>query len=380
MSKEAKSKDFTQFDLMFFMIVMLLLTVGLIMMFSASHPDALNRYDDSLHYIKRQGPFAVLGVIMMLGISKINYRILEKLAIPIMIVTAAFLVAVLVLPPLSPEFDYKRWFYIPGFKSFTFQPSELAKFMIVVVFSKYIVKFYNVMKTFTFGVLPFMGILGVTCGLVMLEKHLSGTIIIACIGIVLLIVGGTRFKWLALLGSVGAAAVGTYMVFSGKFEHALQRIEFYWDPWKDPNDKGWQIIQALYAIGSGGLMGQGVGHSKQKFLYVSEPQNDCIFAIVCEELGFIGAVVIIALFCLLIWRGFAIAMRAPDRFGCLLAVGLTFQVGLQAALNIMVVTKVIPNTGISLPFFSYGGSSLLMLMMQMGVILSISRQSSLQRR
>jgi cell division protein FtsW len=229
------------------------------------------------------------------------------------------------------------------------------------------------MKTFKFGVL-FLGlVVAVVCVLVVLEPHLSATVLIFLIGAVMMVVGGIKLRYIFF--ALGAAATGVVVLLSGVIKYAQDRITFWLDPWSAPVGEGYQTIQSLLSIGSGGFWGRGLGQSRQKYLWVPEPHNDFIFAIVCEELGFIGAMIIIILFCLLMWRGFVIAMKAPDKFGSLLALGLTFQVGLQMALNVLVVTNTIPNTVISLPFFSYGGTSLLILLFEMGIILSISRSS-----
>ena len=224
-------------------------------------------------------------------------------------------------------------------------------------------------------------LLGLTCGLVMLEPHLSATLLIAAIGVVLIYVGGLNRK--VVIGGIVIAAVGIAVVIvtqsTGFISYGADRIKYWLDPWADATGEGFQTIQSLLAIGSGGVLGRGIGMSRQKYLWVPEPHNDFIFSIVCEELGLIGAVIIILLFALLVWRGFTIAMRAADKFGSMLAIGLTFQVGLQAMLNIWVVTNTIPNTGISLPFFSYGGTSLLILLAEMGIVLSVSRGANIEK-
>jgi cell division protein FtsW len=314
-----------------------------------------------------------LGVFLMLLISTVQYKVLEKLAWPIMAVTLALLVLVLFFEDRN---DAHRWIDL-GF--ITFQPSEIAKFAVVVLFAHLIVAMGDRMKTFRHGILPFGAILAVIAGLMIMQPHLSGTILILLIGAILMIVGGASLKWF-VLAAISAAAGIAGIVMSGAVRYAGSRIEVWRDPFAFPRDEGFQTIQSLYAIGSGGLMGVGIGNSRQKYLYIPEPHNDFIFSVVCEELGFIGATLIIILFALLVWRGFVIAMRCKDRFGSLVGVGLTAQVGLQAILNIMVVTNTIPNTGISLPFFSYGGTSLVMLLCQMGVMLSISRETTLEKR
>ena len=270
-------------------------------------------------------------------------------------------------------FDYKRWIYIG---SFQFQPSEIAKFAIVLLFAHLISINYKQMEKFTFGVLFFGMLLMVICGLVVVETHLSATLLIFAIGICLMIVGGIKLKYVAL-GLLGGVGLGVIAILTGIVDYGSSRIQYWLDPWAAPKGEGYQVIQSLLSIGSGGLFGRGIGQSRQKYLWVPEPHNDFIFAIVAEELGLFGSLIVVLLFCMLVWRGFVIAMRAPDKFGALLAVGLTFQVGVQAALNIMVVTNTIPNTGISLPFFSYGGTALVILLAEMGVVLSVSRRSNL---
>ena len=355
-------------DLTFFFLLIIILLTGLVMLFSASYVFAYTRYGNNYHFIIKQATFAVIGVFMMLVISKIDYHFIRKFAIPFYIIMVIFLVVMLILPPMVPNTVVKRWFSIGPIN---FQPSELAKFAVILLLSHLIAANQKLMKTFRFGVLFLGALVGVVCVLVVLEPHLSATVLIFLIGIVLMTVGGMKLRYLAFGG--GVAAVGAALVMSGVLKYAQDRITFWLDPWSAPVGEGYQTIQSLLSIGSGGLVGRGLGQSRQKYLWVPEPHNDFIFSIICEELGFIGAMIIIIMFCLLMWRGFVIAMKAPDKFGSLLAVGLTFQVGLQMALNVLVVTNTIPNTGISLPFFSYGGTSLIILLAEMGIILSISR-------
>ncbi len=362
------------FDMPFLIILMIILVVGLICQFSAGYAYSYYWNDgDSFYFIKRQLIFALLGVAAMLFISTIDYHILHHFAIPLMLVSLAMLVVVLFLPASD---GIHRWIRLPGLQ---FQPSEIAKFALILLFAHLISLNHKKMKTFLAGYLPFILILGVTCGLVFLEPHLSGTILLLGIGIVMMYVGGTRLLY--LLGTVGLGVGAViYMVFFKGYEQ--DRIRVWLDPMgvfaENPNE-AWQTVQSLYAIGSGGVMGQGLGNSRQKHLFLPEPQNDFIFSVICEELGFVGAVLVIVLFALLLWRGITIGMKSPDKFGSMLAVGLTAQIGLQAFMNMAVVTNTIPNTGISLPFFSYGGTSLVMLLAQMGVVLSVSRNASLGR-
>ncbi len=356
------------FDMPFLIILMIILVIGLISLLSASH--AYSYYwnnGDSYYFIKRQIVFALAGIVIMLFVSTIDYHILHHFAIPLMILSYILLVIVLFLPSST---GVHRWIRLPGVQ---FQPSEIAKFSLIVLFAHLISINHKKMKTFTAGYLPFMIILGLTCGLVFLEPHLSGTLLLLAIGVLMMFIGGTRVLYLALTFLAGGAAM-FYMIFVKGYEQ--DRINVWLDPIKayaENSDQAWQTIQSLYAIGSGGLMGQGLGNSRQKHLFLPEPHNDFIFSVVCEELGFVGAVLVIVLFALLVWRGITIGMKAPDKFGSMLAIGLTLQVGIQAVMNMAVVTNTIPNTGISLPFFSYGGTSLIMLMAQMGVVLSVSR-------
>lgn len=358
-------------DLSFFSVLLIILTIGLVMLFSASYVFAYKYYNNNYYFISKQAVFAVFGVIIMLLVSKIDYHIIRKFAIPFYLIMVGFLVVMLVLPPMVAGTSVKRWFSLGPIN---FQPSELAKFAVILLLAHLISSNQKLMKTFKFGIL-FLGLaVGLVCVLVVLEPHLSATVLIFLIGAVMMVVGGIKLRY--IFGFLGVAAAGVIALLSGVIKYAQDRVTYWLDPWSAPVGEGYQTIQSLLSIGSGGIWGKGLGMSRQKHLWVPEPHNDFIFAIVCEELGFIGAMIIIALFCLLMWRGFVIAMKAPDKYGSMLAMGLTFQVGLQMALNVLVVTNTIPNTGISLPFFSYGGTSLLILLFEMGIILSVSRSSN----
>ncbi len=364
-------------DITFLSIVLIILTVGLVMLFSASFAYSYEYYGNSYKFIIRQAILAAVGIVAMFVMSRIDYHIWRKLSWVIYAVTVFLLIALLVLPPMVKGMSVKRWFAIG---SFSFQPSEIAKFAIVVLFSTLITANQKKMKSAKFVMFLFL-ILGFTCVLVILEPHISATLLIAAIGVVLIYVGGLNRK--VVIAGLIAAALGIALVIftqsTGFINYGSDRIKYWQDPWADPTGQGFQTIQSLLAIGSGGVLGRGLGQSRQKYLWVPEPHNDFIFSIVCEELGLIGAVIIILLFALLVWRGFTIAMRSSDKFGSMLALGLTFQVGLQAMLNIWVVTNTIPNTGISLPFFSYGGTSLLILLAEMGIILSVSRGANIEK-
>ena len=360
-------------DLTFMFLVLILLAIGLIMLFSASYASAYYETGNSFYYISRQLLFAIVGIIGMFVVANIDYHILHRFAFLIYIGTVFLLILVLFVHTRE---DARRWIPL-GFT--TFQPSELAKFAVVLIFAHLISTNYDRMKDPKYGVWPFLALMGIVVLLMLLEPHLSGTILILSIGIIMMFVGGTDLKWFMIGGLLLAAAVVVIVLIPGVIPYAMSRIQHWRDPWIDPQGKGFQTIQSLYAIGSGGLIGVGIGNSRQKHLYLPEPQNDFIFSVVCEELGFIGATLIILVFVLLIWRGYVIAMRCRDRFGSMLAIGLTTQVGVQTILNIAVVSNTIPNTGISLPFFSSGGTALVMLLAEMGVILSVSRQTNLEK-
>lgn len=363
------------FDVTFFAAVLALMTIGLVMLFSASYPYAYQKYNgDSYYFFKRQLIFAVLGVIVMIVVSKINYkwvRIIEK---PLFVVTIFLLVLVLFyhvnLEDRSE--DFKRW--IP-LGPITLQPSDIAKFSLVLTLSAYIAKYRKYMQRLTYGVL-FPGlIIGLFCVLIYLENHLSCTVLMFMIGITLMFCGGTRWQWfvggLCVVGAVAFVIIKNPDVLPS---YQADRIRAWTDKTFQPLGLRWQTNNSLYAIGSGGFFGVGLGNSKQKYLYVSEPQNDFIFSIVCEELGFLGAMVILALFALLFWRGIKIAQRCDDKYAALVVIGIVSQVAIQTLFNVLVVTDTFPNTGIALPFFSYGGTALLMLCFEMGVVLSVSRK------
>lgn len=363
------------FDVTFFAAVLALMTIGLVMLFSASYPYAYQKYNgDSYYFFKRQLIFAVLGVIVMIVVSKINYKWVKIIEKPLFVVTIFLLVLVLFyhvnLDDRSE--DFKRW--IP-LGPITLQPSDIAKFSLVLTLSAYIGKYRKYMQRLTYGVL-FPGlIIGLFCVLIYLENHLSCTVLMFMIGITLMFCGGTRWQWfvggLCVVGAVAFVIIKNPDVLPS---YQADRIRAWTDKTFQPLGLRWQTNNSLYAIGSGGFFGVGLGNSKQKYLYVSEPQNDFIFSIVCEELGFLGAIVILALFALLFWRGIKIAQRCDDKYAALVVIGIVSQVAIQTLFNVLVVTDTFPNTGIALPFFSYGGTALLMLCFEMGVVLSVSRK------
>ena len=359
-------------DLPFLVLVLTLVAFGLVMLCSASSAVALYRRQDAFAYVRPQLLYAAMGLAARWMASRVDYHIYHKLAWPLLALSLVLLTAVLFMPEYN---GCKRWLVLPGLG--TLQPSEIAKFSIVLVFSHIISLNHDRMKSFSTGVVPFALILGVVTVLMLLEPHLSGTLLILSIGAVLMFVGGTGLQWVGLAGGRGAAAIAAAVIALPELvPYATDRLASWRDPFADPLGEGHQTIQSLYAIASGGLAGLGLGNSRQKHLFVPEPQNDFIFSILCEELGFLGACAVILLFSALLWRGITLAAHAPDRFGALLVVGFVVQVALQAVLNIAVVTNTIPNTGISLPFFSSGGTSLMMLLGEMGIVLSVSRGES----
>ena len=358
-------------DLPFLLLILTLVAFGLIMLGSASWAVGLYRRGDAYAYLRPQLLFAAVGLAALWAASRVDYHIYHRLAWPLLGFSLVLLAVVLFMPEYN---GCKRWIVLPGLG--TLQPSEIAKFSVVLVFSHVIALNQSRMDQFRVGVLPFAAILGVVAVLMLLEPHLSGTLLILAIGAVLMFVGGTGLRWFGLAGAGALTALSLALVLLPDLvPYAADRLSSWLDPFADPLGDGHQTIQSLYAIGSGGATGLGLGNSRQKHLYVPEPQNDFIFSILCEELGFVGAALVLLLFFLLLWRGLVIAVRAPDKFGALLAVGFVVQVCLQAVLNIAVVTNTIPNTGISLPFFSSGGTSLMMLLGEMGIVLSVSRQA-----
>ncbi|MBQ9516515.1 MAG: cell division protein FtsW [Eubacterium sp.] len=359
-------------DVPFFAITIALLTIGLVMLFSSSYPYALQNENDSYYFFSRQLIFAILGVVVMLVVSKINYKLIKVVILPLAIVTIGLLGLVLFYH--TNVGDFRRWIQLGPI---TLQPSDIAKFTIIAIMADYVSKNAKKMRKPIHGIVIPMVILAVFCGLIYLEHHLSCTILVFCIGATIMFCGGTDWRIFALgVGLMAAVIVVVVLNPEVLMNYAGDRIKAWLDKSFDPSGLRWQTNNSLYAIGSGGFFGTGLGNSKQKFLYVSEPQNDFIFAIVCEELGFIGAGIIIALFAALFVRGVKIALRTDDKFGALLVIGIVSQVAVQTIFNIMVVTDTIPNTGISLPFFSYGGTAILMLLFEMGIVLSVSRKSN----
>lgn len=355
---------------------MLLLTIGVIMVLSSSFARAY--YDpgditggDPAYYFVRQLVFAVLGCAVMLFLSRLPMGFYKRFSMPILGIAIVLLALVPVIGVTAN--GAKRWI---GVGSLTVQPSEIAKIAVILSFAYIICRNRGRMKSFKYGILPFAVILLVIVGLLVLEPHFSASIIIIAIGGVMIFVGGARLIWFVAAFIVAGGGLAVLLTM---FPYASTRIVTWRDPFSSTSDEGYQIVQSLYSIGSGGLTGLGLGQSRQKYLYLPEEHNDFIFSVVCEELGFIGAVFILALFALLIIRGYYIAIHASDRYSFLVCTGITTLLAMQVILNVAVVTNLVPCTGISLPFFSYGGTALLIQMAEMGILLSASREIPAKR-
>ena len=354
-------------DTPFLFLILLLLGVGLAMLYSASFAQSAydTGYTVTTKYLQKQALCAAIGLAAMYGFSRIPPVVWYRLAWPIYALSIVLLLSVLVI---GEEVNgAKRWINLAGIQ---FQPSELAKFAMILLFARLTRLFGAEAKTFRYGVMGFgMALMGILVPLA-LEKHLSAIMLMGMVAVVMMFVAGTRARW--LLAGAGAAAIFV-LVYISLMGYAGDRVTAWLHPEQDPGDTGYQILQSLYAIGSGGLFGMGYGKSRQKYLYLPFQYNDYIFAIVCEELGLIGAMLIIALFSMAILRGYWIALHAADRFSTVLASGLITLIAVQTILNLCVVTNLLPSTGIALPFFSYGGTALAVNLGEMGILLSISR-------
>ncbi len=366
--RPVKSRVGERVDIPFLIILLLLLAVGLIMLYSASY--AQSQYDTgytvSVRYLQKQAVCAVIGLVAMAALSRIPASFWYKMAWPLYGISIALLLSVLLFG--ESVNGARRWINIAGVQ---FQPSEIAKFTLIVLFARLTKGFGSSAREFRYGVLGFgAALLGILIPLA-LEKHLSAIMLMGMVAVVMMYIAGTHPKW--LLAGAGAAVLFV-VIYVSLMGYAGDRITAWLDPEADPGDTGYQILQSLYAIGSGGVFGLGLGKSRQKYLYLPFQYNDYIFAVICEELGFVGAALIIALFAALILRGFWIALHANDRFSAVLAAGLTALIAVQTALNLGVVTNLLPSTGVALPFFSYGGTALAVNLGEMGILLSISRQ------
>lgn len=369
MAEKGKKNNIPKTDRVMLVLVLILVLLGLIMMFSASYANALYYKNDALYYIKKQAKFAAVGLVMMIIISYIPYTILHRFAGLIYLGALGLLALTLTMPAIN---DAKRWILFGGF---TFQPSEAMKFAIIILFAHLISVRPTRLNDFWKGFMMHMILMGIPAVIMLGQPHISGIIQLLIFGSVVMLIGGAKIHHFLIAGTVGASALGLAIWKLEKFDYARDRIATLINGGGGESE-GWQIYQALLAIGSGGFFGLGLGNSRQKQLYVPEPQNDFILSIICEEIGFMGVFIIIFLFVMFFLRGINIAMKAKDRFGTLLVAGVISQIATQTILNIGVVTASIPNTGISLPFFSQGGTSILLLLCAVGVVLSVARYSN----
>jgi len=357
----------------------MLVAIGIIMVFSSSYSYTLVNLGDGYHYLKRVSIWAVVGTLAMIFFSKVNYWHWSKYANLAFIVSIILLI--LVLTPLGIERNYaRRWLGVG--ESLTFMPSEVAKFAAIIFIPTSISRKKEKMQTFSQGILPYLMIIGLYFGLIFKQPDFSTAFVVVVMIFAMVFVGGIKFSHFLSIAGTGVGAITlllAYILFSGKGGYKAERITTFLDPWKDPTDKGYQVIQSLLAIGTGGIFGRGLGRSVQKHFYLPEPQNDFIFSIIAEELGFIGGITVILLFMILIWRGIKIAMSAPDMLGCLMSTGVITMIAVQVMINIAVATSSMPATGIPLPFISYGGSSLVIFMSAIGIVLNISKHTNLDR-
>lgn len=371
MSKEALKKQIdkgmkTEFDSVIFYTTMLLVFIGIIMVFSASFVQSSFKHHDSYYFLKKNLVYATLGFISMMFTAKIDYRFWKKNAKTIGII--AVILLLLVLTPLGIKANgARRWLGVGGL---TLQPAELAKFATIIITAKLIEKRYDNIKSLTKGVIPLLMIPSLFFALIILQPNMStaGTVIL--VTFVMIFVAGMDMKFvIAMIGS--GAALFVALVIAAPYR--LKRVTSFLDPFQDPLGNGYQVIQGLYALGSGGLFGMGLGKSQQKWFYIPEPQNDFIFAIIGEELGLVGCAVVIMLFVILVYRCIRIALKCSNVFACMVVIGIGAQIGIQAALNIAVATSSMPVTGVALPFISYGGTSLIIFMSAIGIVLNISK-------
>lgn len=355
-------------DFTLLITVFILLGLGIITVLSASSPTALAETGNSYKYLIKQMEAAVIGIFLMFVASKIDYKLWQKNYKIIYFICMILLLAVCALGREAG--GAKRWLDM-GFLSF--QPSEVAKVGIIIFYSAWLTKNKEKLKSFKFGfIYPLAWLLIPIFFILVLQNHFSATLVVCMLAAILMILAGCKIRYFIFVG-MPLAVLGVLAIIVAGQGFRMQRVLTFFDPWQDIKGNGWQIVQSLYAIGSGGLFGVGLGESKQKYLYIPEPHNDFIFAVLAEELGFIGCAIVIILFAILIWRGITIAMKAPDMFGSLLAAGITSMIAIQVLVNIAVVTASMPVTGMALPFFSYGGTALIITLTSIGILLSVSR-------
>ena len=363
MELEKKSPDYCLFA-----VVIILLSIGTCMIFSSSFIMADKWYGDSYYFLKKQIIYAIIALIVLLFSMNIDYHFYKKVSIPLLIISIILLSAVFIPGVGRSAGGAVRWV---KFGILSFQPSEIAKFALILYMSESMTrKGMNDLKTFAKGILPSLIVIGVIFVLILKEPDFSTALIILGISFVMLFIGGTK---IIQLFTLMAAAIPMGALILLREEYRKVRLLAFLDPWKDPLDSGFHVIQSLVALGSGGITGVGLAESRQKYFYLPDQHTDFIFSIIGEELGFIGTVFIVVLFALLLWRGYRIAVQSTDNFACLLATGITFVIVFQSMINIGVVTKMLPTTGITLPFISFGGTSLIINMLCIGILLNISR-------
>ncbi len=372
---------FTEIDKPFFVLVMALLVFGLVMMFSASYAWSLSTSGDGTYYLKRQAFAGGIGVVLMLILSMVDYHFFQNTKVVYLGFVLVYAICIATLFIGTETADARRWI---DFGFIQFQPSELLKVAFILIFAYIMSVNFPKFKDWKYCVFPFVIILGMVSGVLVLQRHMSAVMLVGMIGVGMMFVSGmpskTFWKFIAFVVVVAVIIFAAKLFIGGSgFSYISERIESWKNPEGDPQGKTWQTYQSLLAIGSGGWTGLGFGESRQKFLYLPMSQNDFVFSIVCEELGFVGAMVVVLLFAMFVGRGFYIATHAKDRFGMLVAAGISMHIGAQAFLNIMVACNAFPNTGISLPFFSYGGTSLLIQLVEVGILLNISRQAHLKK-
>jgi cell division protein FtsW len=367
-------KNKKPFDFLLFITVLILLSLGLIMVFSASAPTAEKEHKDIYYVINRQLVFAAIGFVAMMLAANYDYHKIGRKTVWGLLIASIVLLILVLIPGIGSQSNGSwRWIIIAGFR---FQPSELAKLALILFYAYSLSRRKKPLETFFGDLLPYLFVLGIIAALLLLETHLSATIIMISISMLILFAAGAKIRHFLALVLPVAGLVVAVITFT---DYMTPRINSWLNPWSDPRGDGYQTIQSLYAIGSGGLFGRGLGQSMQKFLYVPEPQNDYIFPILAEELGFVGVVTVLLLFMIFIWRGIKIAVHAPDVYGCLIATGVTSLIAVQSLFNVAVVTNSVPPTGVSLPFFSAGGTALVLFMTEVGILLNVSRYSRYER-
>lgn len=375
--KEKKIKLFTKGsnDYIILIVVMLILALGMIMVLSASSPSSLSESGDSYKYFRKQAIAAGLGLVAMFMVSKVDYRFYKRFS---WIIYFGFIALLVIVGFVGTDAGgARRWIIIAGFN---FQPSEFAKIGFIIFFAALLtdLKKDGRINKLSWGFFyPLAWLIPIVGAILILQNHFSATFLICLITVIQMFIAGVKLRYFLIAGGTGLGALLSIILFknNGTLGEGFRsdRIQTWLDPFADPTGSGWQIIQSLYAIASGGMFGSGLGESKQKYLYLPEPHNDFIFAVLAEELGFFGCIVVIILFTIFIWRGIIIAMKAPDTFGSLIAIGIVSLIGLQAMINIAVVTGTVPVTGMPLPFFSYGGTAIIANLIAVGILLNISR-------